>query len=119
MARRTVVCTSHKWPTLSLKSKQASSRLATTLPHMARLWPAYLMRHGPFLARLVFSNEKACGPTRFVNSLPRRLSIDLRTRTIRFKGDHFSRGIISYDSWGIRLHEGIVPQVQIDPAGSI
>ena len=24
------------------------------------LWPAYLMRHGPFLARLVFSNEKAC-----------------------------------------------------------
>src|SRR6218665_450141 len=25
-----------------------------------RLWPAYLMRHGPFLARLVFSNEKAC-----------------------------------------------------------
>src|SRR6218665_3351945 len=27
---------------------------------MARLWPAYLMRHGPFLAYLVFSNEKAC-----------------------------------------------------------
>jgi len=24
---------------------------------------------------------------------------------IRFNGDHFSRGIISYDSWGIRLHE--------------
>jgi len=23
------------------------------------LWPAYLMRHRPFLARLVFSNEKA------------------------------------------------------------
>ena len=30
------------------------------LPHMAPLWPAYSMRHGPFLARLVFSNEKAC-----------------------------------------------------------
>src|SRR6218665_595483 len=27
---------------------------------MARLWPVYLKRHGPFLARLVFSNEKAC-----------------------------------------------------------
>src|SRR6218665_1465849 len=27
---------------------------------MARLWPAYLMRHGPILACLVFSNEKAC-----------------------------------------------------------
>ena len=26
---------------------------------MARLWPAYLMRHGPFLVHLVFSNEKA------------------------------------------------------------
>src|SRR6218665_1785338 len=30
-----------------------------TLPHMARLWPSYLMRHGPFLARLVCLNEKA------------------------------------------------------------
>jgi len=29
---------------------------------MARLWPAYLMRHGQLLARLVFSNEKACWP---------------------------------------------------------
>jgi len=29
------------------------------------------------------------GPTRFVNSLPRRLSIVLRTRTIGFKEDHF------------------------------
>src|SRR6218665_2131298 len=27
---------------------------------MARLWTALLMRHGPFLARLVFSNEKTC-----------------------------------------------------------
>ena len=27
--------------------------------HMARLWPAYLMRHRPFLVHLVFSNEKA------------------------------------------------------------
>jgi len=54
------------------------------------------------------------GTARFVNSLPRRLSIVLRTRTIIFKGNHFSRGIMSYDSWGIRLHEGIVPHVQID-----
>jgi len=42
----------------------------------------------------------------FVNCLPPRLSIVQRTRTIRFKTDHFSRGIISYVSWGIRLHEG-------------
>jgi len=28
--------------------------------HVARLRPAYLMRHGPFLAHLVFANEKAC-----------------------------------------------------------
>src|SRR6218665_1296406 len=27
---------------------------------MARLRPAYLMRHGPFVAHLVFANEKAC-----------------------------------------------------------
>src|SRR6218665_375340 len=26
---------------------------------MVRLWPAYLMRHRPFLAHLVFANEKA------------------------------------------------------------
>jgi len=32
------------------------------LPHMVRLWPAYLMRHGLFLSRLVFSNENACIP---------------------------------------------------------
>src|SRR6218665_894372 len=41
-----------------------------------------------------------------VNCLPRRLSIVLRTRTIKFKWDPFSMGIISYVSWGIRLHEG-------------
>ena len=35
--------------------------ITTTLPPMARLWPTYLMRHGPFLARLVFSNEKGWG----------------------------------------------------------
>jgi len=29
-------------------------------PSMARLWPAYVLRHGLFLARLVFANEKAC-----------------------------------------------------------
>ena len=53
-----------------------------------------------------------------VNCLPQRLlSIVLWTRTIKFKWDPFSRGIISYVSWGIRLHEGgIVPRVQIDPA---
>ena len=39
-------------------------------------------------------------PKRFVNSFPRRLSIVLRTRTIGFKGENFSKGIISYDSWG-------------------
>ena len=40
-----------------------------------------------------------------VNSLPQRLAIVLRTRTIKFKGVHFSRRIISYGSWVIRLHE--------------
>jgi len=25
----------------------------------ARLWPAFVMRHGPFLGGLVFANEKA------------------------------------------------------------
>src|SRR6218665_1830524 len=29
-------------------------------PFMARPWQAYSMRHGPILARLVFSNAKAC-----------------------------------------------------------
>jgi len=41
-----------------------------------------------------------------VNCLPRRLSIIvLRMRTIKFKWDPFSRGIILCVSWGIRLHE--------------
>src|SRR6218665_174289 len=56
-------------------------------------------------------------PARFVNSLSRRWSIVLRRRTIRFKGDHFSRGIISYVSWGCVCMRGIVPHVQIDPVG--
>src|SRR6218665_1856602 len=34
-----------------------------TLPHMARLWPVYLKRRGPFLARLVFSNFPPPHPT--------------------------------------------------------
>src|SRR6218665_1651142 len=38
-----------------------STNAPCTTSHMARLWPAYLIRHGPFLARLLFSNEKpAC-----------------------------------------------------------
>src|SRR6218665_3909140 len=55
-----------------------------------------------------------------INSLPRpwRLSIIvLRTRTIEFKEDHFSRGIISYDSWGYVCTRGVVSQIQIIPAG--
>ena len=36
---------------------------------MARLWPAYLMRHGPFLARLVFSNEKALAKVNWDNTV--------------------------------------------------
>src|SRR6218665_3099102 len=40
-----------------------------------------------------------------INSLPRRLSIVFRMRTINFKGDYFSRLIISYGLWGVRLHE--------------
>src|SRR6218665_425707 len=59
MARLAGVCTGHKWPAQRPKSKQASSRWVATLPHMNLLWPACLMRHGPFLARLIFSNEKA------------------------------------------------------------
>src|SRR6218665_1655725 len=34
-----------------------------TLPHMARLWPVYLKRRGPFLARLGFSNFPPPHPT--------------------------------------------------------
>ena len=36
-----------------LAAKQQSPHWAATLPQMARLGPAYLMRHGPFLAKLV------------------------------------------------------------------
>src|SRR6218665_2112988 len=60
MARLAGVCTGHIWPAYPPNSKQAQSNLTSILPHMARLWPVYLKRHGPFLARLVFSNEKAC-----------------------------------------------------------
>src|SRR6218665_1274378 len=55
------VCKGHKWPASRPNSKlQTSPRLATKFLHMARLWPAYLMQHGPYLARLGFPNEKAC-----------------------------------------------------------
>jgi len=42
-----------------LAAKQMAPCFSDTLPQMARLWPANLMRHGAFLARLVFANEKA------------------------------------------------------------
>src|SRR6218665_503159 len=48
-------------PPSSQAANRRPPRLAATLPHMARQWPVYfLVRHGPFLARLVFSNKKAC-----------------------------------------------------------
>jgi len=33
--------------------------LKYSLPEADRTWPAYILRRGPFLAHLVFSNEKA------------------------------------------------------------
>jgi len=47
------------------------------------------------MPRLIESPQPYSWPS--VNCLPRRLSIVLRTRTIKFKADPF---------WGIRLHEG-------------
>src|SRR6218665_200867 len=58
-------------------------------------WPTPRLSESPFWTLFI-------GP---VNSLPRRLSIVLRTRTTKFKGDHFSRRIVWYGSWGIRLHK--------------
>jgi len=40
--------------------KYALQKTSYDRPHMARLWPAYLIRPGPFLAHLVFANEKVC-----------------------------------------------------------
>src|SRR6218665_2598986 len=60
-----------------------------------------------FVCVVLFSQRTPClteSPQPYswasVNCLPWRISIVLRTRTIKFKGDPFSRGIISYDSWG-------------------
>src|SRR6218665_1763353 len=45
------------------KRRRPAGRYITLIcEHLARLWPAYLMRHGPYLARLVFSNERARFP---------------------------------------------------------
>src|SRR6218665_1743040 len=52
------VCTGHKWPVQPPNSKQALPRLADTLPHMARLWLAYILRHGPFLAAWYFQMRR-------------------------------------------------------------
>src|SRR6218665_2121504 len=42
-----------------------------------------------------------------VNCLPRRLIVNRPSgENNKFKWDPFSRGIISYGSWGIRLHDG-------------
>jgi len=59
MARLVGVCMDHKWSAEQPNCKQASPRWTATLSHMICPWPAYIIRHGPFLAHLVFSNEKA------------------------------------------------------------
>src|SRR6218665_2499016 len=59
MARLAGVCAATGGPPSLHTANRRRPRLAATLQHMARLWPAYLMRHGPFLVRLVVSNEKA------------------------------------------------------------
>src|SRR6218665_1161794 len=63
MARLAGVCTGHKWPEWTRNGKQASAcwavyhvNLLTFGPSMARL----LNAARAILARLVFSNEKAC-----------------------------------------------------------
>src|SRR6218665_2223484 len=53
-----------KWPTrLAANQKTGVAPVGRSIAliyyHVARLWPAYLMRHGSFLAHLVFENEKA------------------------------------------------------------
>jgi len=45
---------------LAAKQETGVAPFSTALPQTARLWPAYVMRHGLFLARLVFANEKDC-----------------------------------------------------------
>src|SRR6218665_2611079 len=70
MARLASVCTAISGPPShqtanSVEQQKASCqsgcpRVFVTLSQMARICPAYVMRHGPFLARLVFANEKAC-----------------------------------------------------------
>src|SRR6218665_578677 len=57
MARLVGICTGHKWPPIRQTANR--HRPARLLHYCTR--PAYLMRHGPFLARLVFSNETARG----------------------------------------------------------
>src|SRR6218665_2007141 len=42
------------------RRRRSVAPLGRYIPHIARLWPAYLMRHGLFLASLILSNEKAC-----------------------------------------------------------
>src|SRR6218665_4024291 len=75
MARLAGVCTGHKWPDWQPNSKQASA----AFPQLYRVWPAYVMRHGPFLTRLVFSNEKACRHTTTFKHTYIHLCIHLHT----------------------------------------
>jgi len=42
-----------------LAAKQQTG-IALLFTYITAIWPAYVMRHGTFLARLVFANEKAC-----------------------------------------------------------
>src|SRR6218665_2277503 len=61
-------CTCLRAPLLLVTKQQTSvAPLGRCITAYASLWPAYLMRHGPFLARLVFSNEKACANPRNPN----------------------------------------------------
>jgi len=46
-------------PILLCDKKYALPKTNWSWPRMARLWPAYLMWHGPFSVHMVLANEKA------------------------------------------------------------
>ena len=90
------------------------------LLHMASLQHAFLMRHGPFLARLVFSNEKACYTTCTFQRLAQHYNICVQRQMKTFTAALMDSGHVpnppsqkdTQYSLSPRRHDRIVPQAE-------
>jgi len=71
--------------------KQASPRLAATLPHMVRLWLAYLMRHGHFWLAWYFQTRRpGKHPLKYIHANSDVNSKEFLTRREEKRTEHWA-----------------------------